>query len=423
MRRRKERKTMKSIKSKFTLGVVGTVVVFTTFISCVSVTLHWNTNPNHTKTMILLFLAILMSAVISYLVARVIAAKIADPMLKCIQRMELIAEGDFHTPMPEVNTQDETKIVRDTCNTIICRLNSLIEDEKRVLGAMANGDLTEEPRAEVYAGDVVVLYDAFRKISTDMSSVFFEMKNVAEQVAAGANQVSDGAQGLSQGATEQAASVEELAATIHNLADQIEDTKNHAEKVDQLATVTCGSLGNSNTKMNELREAMNLIDETSESIGKIIKAIEDIAFQTNILALNAAVEAARAGEAGKGFAVVADEVRALAAKSAEASKGTEELIEKSREAVLNGNRIVNETYDLMEGTVQNSDQVIGSIHGILEAAVKQNEAVQQINLGVDQISAVVQTNSATSEESAAASEELSAQAVHLDSIVSAIKIS
>lgn len=168
--------------------------------------------------------------------------------------------------------------------------------------------------------------------------------------------------------------------------------------------------------------AMSEISESSGEIGKIIKTIEDIAFQTNILALNAAVEAARAGEAGKGFAVVADEVRNLASKSAEASKNTSNLIENSIRSVENGNRIADATAQSLLKAVQGTEEIIKVIGKISNASGEQAESINQVTLGVDQISSVVQTNSATAEESAAASEELSGQAQIMKDLVGKFRL-
>ncbi|MDE5740940.1 MAG: hypothetical protein K2H90_00660 [Oscillospiraceae bacterium] len=180
---------------------------------------------------------------------------------------------------------------------------------------------------------------------------------------------------------------------------------------------TAGYVEGANREMERLTEAMNNISSTSDQIGDIIKAIEDIAFQTNILALNAAVEAARAGEAGKGFAVVADEVRNLASKSAEAAKDTTVLIEHSMDAVAKGMSIATATAAAMNNVGEKARSVEEIVGKIAIASEQQANMIKQINVGVEQISSVVQTNSATAEQSAAASEELSGQASTLKDLI------
>ena len=175
--------------------------------------------------------------------------------------------------------------------------------------------------------------------------------------------------------------------------------------------------------MNEMTSAMQEISLAAENIKKVIKVIDDIAFQTNILSLNAAVEAARAGSAGKGFAVVADEVRNLAGKSSEAVKSTTSLIESALDAVSHGEEIAERTHTAFEKLAEQVQKVVSTIGEISDASREQADAIQEITSGVDQISSVIQTNSATSQESAAASEELSGQANMLNSLVNRFRLS
>ena len=195
-----------------------------------------------------------------------------------------------------------------------------------------------------------------------------------------------------------------------------------AEKSNEVSEEAGRLLGETMEKMNELVAAMDEINSSSNEIGRIIKTIEDIAFQTNILALNAAVEAARAGNAGKGFAVVADEVRSLAEKSAEASKTTSELIEHSIQAVENGTRIAGDTSESIKNTAISAKEAISFNGEIRKNSTAQAEQVAQVTVGVDQISSVVQTNSATAQQSSAASEELAGQAEMLKKAVGRFKL-
>ncbi len=291
-------------------------------------------------------------------------------------------------------------------------LGAVIGDVAYLLGEMARGNFNISSRAEdKYVGELSSMIQSIRGINRQLSNTLSQITRSAEQVSASSDQVSTGAQALAQGATEQASSVEELSATILDISEQVNRTAQNAADAMNQVDDTSGKVGTCNEQMHEMTNAMEEITEKSNEIGKIIKTIEDIAFQTNILALNAAVEAARAGAAGKGFAVVADEVRSLAAKSAEASKNTANLIGGTVDAVNRGTKVVNETAATLEQVVEGTQSVSKLVFSITEDAQREAAALQQVSEGIDQISAVVQTNSATSEQSAAASQELSGQAV------------
>jgi methyl-accepting chemotaxis protein len=175
-------------------------------------------------------------------------------------------------------------------------------------------------------------------------------------------------------------------------------------------------------QMAELMRAVSEITEASNSITKVIKVIDDIAFQTNILALNAAVEAARAGQHGKGFAVVAEEVRNLAAKSAASAKDTGKLIEDSIEKSSFGLTVAEETAESLKEIVEGINRSAEIVTAIAQASEEQTNAVSQVNIGIDQVSQVIQQNSATAQESAAASEEMSGQATMLHSLVGRFRL-
>lgn len=296
-----------------------------------------------------------------------------------------------------------------------------IEEIEGVLNGIADGNLDFTLKLS-YEGDLARIEKAMHKISDSLNDTIGKINESADKVANEAGQLSSGAQTLSQGSAEQAASVEELAATITQIQDQIKDAASGALEAKDKANDSGRDILECNQQMGEMIKAMAEISDKSNEIGKIIKTIEDIAFQTNILALNAAVEAARAGAAGKGFAVVADEVRNLANKSQEASKNTSDLIEGTIRAVEKGTRIANDTADSLKGVVDASQETADTVQNIAEAANEQVSSIVQVTEGINQIASVVQANSSTAAESAVASETLLGQAEVLRELVDKFRL-
>jgi methyl-accepting chemotaxis protein len=311
--------------------------------------------------------------------------------------------------------------IKNALNTTIEALSIYINEISDVLGQMANSNLDLVINND-YKGDFVQIKDALNLIILSFNDIFTEINNSADQVASGSRQVSDGSQSLAQGATEQASSVEELTASITQVAAQTKENAINANQANQLALTAKENAEQGNSHMNEMLVSMKEINESSANISKIIKVIDDIAFQTNILALNAAVEAARAGQHGKGFAVVAEEVRNLAARSANAAKETTALIEGSIKKAETGTQIANETAKALVEIVSGVAKAATIVGEIANASNEQATAIAQINKGVEQVSRVVQTNSATAEQSASASEELSSQADLLKDMISRFKL-
>ncbi len=282
---------------------------------------------------------------------------------------------------------------------------------KLVHGAnqIADGNLDVEIDVDT-RDEIGKLAEAFRRMSDNLNEIMSNVQRAAEQVAAGSKQISISSVSLSQAATEQASSIEQLSASIEEIASQTRQNAENSNEANQLAEAAKQNAIHGNNRMKEMLRAMDDINQASANISKIIKVIDEIAFQTNILALNAAVEAARAGHHGKGFAVVAEEVRNLAARSANAAKETTEMIEGSIKKAEAGTSIATETAQALQKIVEDVAKVANLISEIAAASNEQSLGINQINQGIMQVSQVVQENSATSEESAAASEQLSSQA-------------
>lgn len=359
---------------------------------------------------------IVVAVAISFNLSKSVAEPLSE-MQKAATEME---QGNLSIKL-EYQSENELGMLANSMRSMASTLQQYIESIDTVMEEFAKGNLTVVPTIE-YKGDFASIGECTQKAVEAINDTLCQISQAADQVASGADQVSSGAQNLSQGATEQASSIEELAATVNEISSQVKTNAENANSAFARVEQVSSEMNESNHKMQEMISAMSEITNSSYEIGKIIKTIEDIAFQTNILALNAAVEAARAGAAGKGFAVVADEVRNLAAKSAEASKSTAVLIERSLKAVENGTQIADETAASLEQTVLGATEVSQLISKITNASNDQASAITQVTVGIDQISAVVQTNSATAEESAAASEELSGQAAMLKNLVGAFRL-
>lgn len=341
---------------------------------------------------------------------------IKHPIVELENAAKSMAKGDYD-PIISYKSQDELGSLAESMRSMMSTTKAVIVDTQRGLQEIANGNFGVAPETE-YIGVFKAVQDSIYKIISRMSSAMLTVQKTADQVTSGSEQLSIGAQALSMGATEQSAAVEELAATVSKISDQISQSALNANESKRVVQKAASQLTVGNEKMRHMISAMNEISNTSDEIGKIIKTIEDIAFQTNILALNAAVEAARAGAAGKGFAVVADEVRNLAGKSAVAAKNTTDLIESSINAVKNGTQIADETAKALEEVVEGARKSSELVEKIATVMEEQSEAIIQVTKGMEQISTVVQTNSATAEESAASSEELSSQSQLLHGIVS-----
>ncbi len=346
---------------------------------------------------------------------RKVICSIVDSSSEEVNRVAtLVAEGEADIKVMDVGKNEFGDIMAD--------LQMIIDNIKAqtgVIEALSNGDYTVMvmPKSENDR-----LGNSLKLLVEGNRSTLGDIRDAAYQVTTSSSQVASASEALAQGSTEQASAIEQITASITEIAEKTAKNAVEANAAAELVGTAIEDVRRGNVEMQEMMSAMNDINKASESISKIIKVIDDIAFQTNILALNAAVEAARAGDAGKGFAVVAEEVRNLAAKSAAAAQETAELIENSIAKVGVGSKIADETYKALELITQAVAESESLINGIAEASNYQATAVAQITQAIGQVSQVVQTNSATSEECAAASEELSNQAAMMRELLSVYKL-
>jgi len=341
---------------------------------------------------------------------------VAKPIITSVDRLKLLAAGDFHSDTPVPETNDETAILMNSLAETIHDLKAVVSDISSHLAELADGNFKITIN-EDYKGDFSLISTSFRDIISSLSAAMKEIDGNAESVQNGSNDLAGASQLLAEGATDQASAIEELTATITDISEKIHINAENAEKAKNTVESMNSRIMESNRQMQQNTEAMAKIKDASNKIAEIISSIEEIADQTNLLALNASIEAARAGEAGKGFAVVATQVGILAEQSSEAARNTNELIQNAISAVDDGTKLAKSAADSLISVVDNAKEVKEAIIDISEASDNQAEAAAQVTLGITQIAEVVESNSATSQECAASSEELSGQADILKELV------
>ncbi len=304
---------------------------------------------------------------------------------------------------------------------IISYITKPLNRTVKLIGELSEGDLTS--RLDVRTKDEIGAMAASLNSFVDkLAETMGDISDASGNVASAANQVSSMGESLSQGSTQQASAIEQFNASLEDIAGKTNQNAKYAAQANQLSETTKQKADHGNTRMNAMLTAMAEIDDASSNISKIIKVIDDIAFQTNILALNAAVEAARAGQHGKGFAVVAEEVRNLAARSANAAKETTAMIETSIKKTAAGSAVAQDTATALVEIMRLVQEAAALMNNISESSSEQAAGIEQLRIGLDQITQVVQSNSSSAIESSAASEKLLNQAEMLKEQVAYFKI-
>ncbi len=360
--------------------------------------------------------------IVALLVMLRIVTHMLSPLKNIVSVADEISRGSFENRI-EVKNHDEIGLLADRFNSMSDTLHGLVSEIQRLLSSMSDGDFDVSISNEnIFVGNLGEIKGSLEKIITDINNAMRDIRSTSEHVAISAAHVSEGAQITAHGSAKQNMSIETLSGTLHTLLNRVNENTTFAREANEISAKTGDVVADSSEKMKKLMDAILQIQNTSNDIGKIIKTIDGIAFQTNILALNAAVEASRAGSAGQGFAVVAQEVRNLAQRSSEAAQDTNALIIKSLDAVKAGTNLAMSTNESFTEAANNSKQMLEMIAKIAQSSEDQIQGITEITDSLRIIENEVQAVSATSEQSASASEELTVHASRLDSLVSNFKL-
>lgn len=379
-------------------------------------TIHAKTNFNIFVQDVLFVIIVVAAIYISMRLARGLSL----PIKKLAVGMERIAQGHFDVNLAN-DSKDEIGVLTRQLDSTILHIKEYIYDITHVLGEISDGNITVQVERE-YIGEFEEIKKSLNLIIGSLNHTVSEIRKTCEQVDIGSENLSKTAQILADTSEEQASLLGDLKDSIGEVAALTEQDGNNAEQIKSITINACEAVAESDKEMRQLIQAMGEMDDNSKEIAKVIKLIEDIAFQTNILALNAAVEAARAGAAGKGFAVVADEVRNLASKSADAANSTTVMIEKTISSVGNGIHIVDQTAQALNRVETNVNSMSGYLVKIEDSTKQQTAAFSHMVDALERFDSVVKSSASVADENASASVELAAQAETLRKMMQNFKI-
>jgi methyl-accepting chemotaxis protein len=429
--------SLASVESKFVSGTEGTVSItrdgksYTLAYAPLGNAENWYVGlalsdaemMTEFESLLLTFgIILLILAAIGVAAGLGLANMLGGPAKIVAERLQLLVQGDLHTPFkPHHSLTREYTTLFDATGNMIAMLQTYISDIDTVLTAMSNKDLTAACAVE-YKGDFENIHQSLSSIKLNLRDIVGTIREAAGNIMTGSTQIADGTQNLAEISTEQSGSLAELANGVASVTESVKHTTGVTAEAFALVESSVSGANAVKEKMQVMLRSMDEIAKESEKINKIIKTIDDIAFQTNILALNAAVEAARAGEAGKGFSVVATEVRNLASKSAEAASNTAQLIVNSIKAVNDGEKIAYDTAHSLEEIVAHITRVNSLTSVIAQTTRSQSSDLESISGSTDAIGNSVQVSAATAEECAAATKEFEHLAIRLEGMMKEFKM-
>lgn len=362
--------------------------------------------------------------IIFFAAANIVVISVTKAQMKPLKKISTVAEkiaaGELSATF-DYNSGDEIGQLCTNFASCTDTTRSYISDISSKLDSLAHGDFTVQITEE-YIGDYAPIKNSLMNIINSMRNTLNNIENASVQVNMGAASMAETSSQLAQGVSGQTDALKKLTDDMTAIIEQVHKTDESTAEARELAGNAKDKIEESNREMVKLLNAMNEISAMSDEIAKIIKTIDDIAFQTNILALNASVEAARAGAAGKGFTVVADEVRMLASKSAEAASRTSALIQQTANAINDGVQLANSTAEALSDAVLDTIRVDENIIKIAETTRNESMYMDHIFNNINAISDIVDTTADSAQSGAASSEELSGQAAILSDLISEFKL-